>query len=209
MTIHELPTELLTSLGDIAIERVRLFPTPGTATEADAVYECETGLLCELVNGTLVEKVMGYPQSSLGSVLLMFLGVHAFPRNAGMPGMADALHRMEGGNLRLPDVSFTLRERLPNPLPQVAGWCPDLCVEILSPSNTRREMATKRVEYFASGCRLVWEIDPRTRTADVYTAPDVHMHLDTDGVLDGGDVLPEFRLPLAELFATYDRALPS
>ena len=51
---------------------------------------------------------------------------------------------------------------------QIAGMTPDLAVEILSPSNTRKEMARKRKEYFAGGASLVWEIDPNQREADVY-----------------------------------------
>jgi Uma2 family endonuclease len=118
--------------------------------------------------------------------------------------MADAQFRMIHGNIREPDVSFTRRGRVPNPIPQIGGWCPDLCVEILSPSNTRAEMARKRREYFASGCQLVWEIDPRARTADVYTDPNAVTHFDETGTLDGGPALPGFRLPLRDLFAEYD-----
>jgi hypothetical protein len=68
-------------------------------------------------------------------------------------------------------------------------------------------LARKRREYFASGCRLVWEIDPRTRTADVYTDPTTVTHLDEAGVLDGGPVLPGFAPPLADLFAEYDAVI--
>jgi hypothetical protein len=57
-------------------------------------------------------------------------------------------------------------------------------------------------EYFLAGVRLVWMIDPRKRTAKVYTAPDApSATLDENQVLEGGKVLPGFTLPLAELFA--------
>jgi Uma2 family endonuclease len=75
-----------------------------------------------------------------------------------------------------------------------------LAVEILSPSNTTREMRLKVREYFESGVRLVWIIDPVKRTAEVYSAPEVKRSLTESGTLDGGDVLPGFRLPLAKLF---------
>jgi Uma2 family endonuclease len=78
---------------------------------------------------------------------------------------------------------------------------PDLAVEIISDSNTRREMDLKLREYFLAGTQLVWYIDPETHTAEAYTAPDVVTHVPADGALDGGDVLPGFRLPLATLFA--------
>ena len=94
---------------------------------------------------------------------------------------------------------------MPNPIPQIGGWCPDLCVEVVSPGNTAAEMQLKRQEYFASGCQLAWEIDPRTRTAVAYTsAADAGTVVQT---LDGGTVLPGFTLPLATLFAEFDAAM--
>lgn len=196
--------ELLHELGDIPPYRVRLYPYPGTATEADAVRVNEHEAACELVNGTLVEKAVGMPEDYLGTWLAHLLMTFVIPRRLGMVVTGRPQFRMPRGNLREPDVSFTRRDRLPKPLPQVGGWCPDLCVEVLSPDNTRREMALKRTEFFPAGCRLMWEIDPRTRTVAVYTAPDAVTRLDESGTLDGGDVLSGFTLPLRDLFAALD-----
>ena len=199
--------ELLTALGGVPADRVRFEPFPGTATEADVLAAARSGTLCELVDGTLVEKPVGVPEAFLASLLIQFLGPFVRTNNLGITTTPDGMYRMLHGNIREPDVSYTRRERLPSPLPQVGGWCPDLCVEILSPSNTRAEMARKRQEYFTSGCQLVWEIDPRGRTADVYTDPTTVSRLDESGVLDGGPVLPGFTLALAELFAEYDAVI--
>jgi Uma2 family endonuclease len=76
-------------------------------------------------------------------------------------------------------------------------------VEVLSPSNTRKEMQIKLKEYFLGGVKLVWMIDPEKRTAEVYTAPDKVVAIPPDGTLDGGTVLPGFALPLATLFARF------
>ena len=89
---------------------------------------------------------------------------------------------------------------------QISRRVPDLAVEILSPTNTRTEMQIKLKEYFLGGVKLVWMIDPEKRTADVYTAPDAKTAIPTDGSLDGGEVLPGFSLPLAELFAKRSHA---
>ena len=199
--------DLLQELGDVPPHRVRLHPFPGTATESDALRVTNTEHPCELVNGTLVEKSMGLPEGFLGALILTFLNAFVLPRKLGIVVQADGMFRMSRGNIREPDVSFTRRERLPTPIPQVGGWCPDLCVEILSPDNSETEMATKRNEYFASGCRRVWEIDPRTRTTVVYTSPEVSTTLAATDTLDGGDVLPGFTLSLAELFAAYDDSI--
>lgn len=196
--------ELLHELGGIPADRVRLYPQPGTATEADAYWVNERGGHCELVDGTLVEKPVSVPESFLATLISYFLTGFVVPRNLGLVTSPDAMYRMIQGNVREPDVSFTRRDRLPNPLPQVGGWCPDLCVEVLSPSNTKAEMEKKRAEYFAAGCRLVWEIDPRTRSADVYTGPGPATRVDESGVLDGKAVLPGFTLPLRDLFGPLD-----
>jgi Uma2 family endonuclease len=82
---------------------------------------------------------------------------------------------------------------------------PDLAVEVLSEGNTAAEMDRKRREYFTSGTRLVWEVDPNTRTVAVYTSPEGPLVLDADQTLDGGAVLPGFTLRLATLFAELDR----
>lgn len=197
--------EWLRDLGDVPPHRIRMIPYPGTATEADAVRVSETECLCELVNGTLVEKVMGTPESSLAFILIGWLAPYLRQNPIGMGHSPDGMFRMLHGNIREPDVAFTRRDRMPNPLPQVGGWCPDLCVEILSPDNTRAEMAIKRKEYFDSGCQLDWEIDPRKKTATVFTADDAGTQTNT---LEGGTVLPGFALPLAQLFAEYDAAMP-
>ena len=112
------------------------------------------------------------------------------------------------GLVRLPDVAFVSWDRLPErrvpdePIPNVV---PDLAVEVLSASNTAKEMARKRGEYFRAGVRLVWEIDPRARTARVYTSESSFTDLAVNDTLDGGTVLPGFTLPLAQLFAELDR----
>ena len=106
--------------------------------------------------------------------------------------------------IRNPDVSFVPWERFPDrqvPMVQISRHVPDLVVEILSPNNTRKEMQIKLKEYFLGGVKLVWLINPETRTANAYTAPDAVTAVPTDGSLDGGDVLPGFSLPLAQLFA--------
>ena len=74
-------------------------------------------------------------------------------------------------------------------------------MEVISPSNTDREMERKLREYFAAGAELVWYIYPESQSAIVYTGPDQFTEIDVDGVLSGGEVLPGFELSLQKLFA--------
>ncbi len=206
----ETVAQLLEQLGDIPPHRVRMKPYPGTATERDviAAEAAPDKRLCELVESTLVEKEMGQYESRLAAVLIHFIETHLDTHDLGVCFGEAAMLRIVPGRVRLPDVSFVSWKKLPNrelPAEPIADLVPDLAVEVLSASNTRREMENKRREYFQGGARLVWEIDPATRTARMYTSPDQFQEIDINGALDGGDVLPGFTLPLSQLFSRAGR----
>jgi Uma2 family endonuclease len=198
--------DLLHRLGDVPPDRVRFDPVPGTATVADVAYSENKG--CELIEGTLVEKVMGLRESLLAIFLGGLLGPFVRRQNLGILTGSDGTYEVLSGLVRLPDLAFVSWDRLPGrripdePVPNVV---PDLAVEILSASNTLGEMSRKRGEYFRAGVRLVWEIDPRARTVRVYTSANTYTDLTAGDTLDGAPVLPGFTLPLAQLFAELDR----
>jgi Uma2 family endonuclease len=201
--------DLLERLGDVAPARVRMDPKPGTATVQDALdIARRENRLYELVDGTLVEKVMGCRESVLAIALGAFLRAFVIPRNLGFVTGEAGTMQLFGGLLRIPDVAFVSWDRVPGgripeePVPRLA---PNLAVEVLSKGNTPGEMSRKRHEFFEAGVELVWQVDPRARTVAVYTSPEEHMLLSEDQTLDGGDVLQGFTLPLRELFAELDR----
>ncbi len=202
-------TDLLDQLGGIAPERVRVPPPPGTATEKDVLkVHARQGRLCELVDGVLVEKGIGFLESVLASALIEVLQGFVKPRNLGLVAGEAGMMRLAPGLIRIPDVAFISWERLPGqrmPREAIPDLAPDLVVEVLSTSNTEAEMARKRREYFAAGARLVWVVDPVARTVEVYMTPDQAIVRHEDEILDGGAVLPEFTLPLQDLFGELDR----
>jgi Uma2 family endonuclease len=202
--------DLLHRLGDVPPERVRMWPLPGTATEDDVLsIRAREGVLCELVEDTLVEKPMGLPESVLAAVLIQHLMNFLDQNDLGFIAGESGTIRLSGGPIRMPDVAFYSWERMPNrqrPTGQVPRIAPDLAVEVLSPSNTRREMERKRREYFASGTRLVWEVDPVARAVDVYTSPDAPTARLTEAdTLTAGDVLPGFSLSIRRWFERANR----
>ena len=196
----------LKSLGGVPLERILFDPWPGTATEADLLrrVDGDDKRLVELVNGTLVEKTLGLQEANIGARLSARLLIWSDDNDAGAVSGADSTLRMVGGNIRLPDVCFFAKSRLPNgllPPEKVPLLAPDLTVEVLSESNTRAEIAQKLVEYFAGGTRLAWVVDPETRTVAVCHAPgEPTRTLAPSDALDGEDVLPGFALPVADLF---------
>ena len=77
---------------------------------------------------------------------------------------------------------------------------PDLCVEILSPSNQLAKILEKLREYFASNVRMVWVVDPEERTVTVYRSADQGCLLAESAILSGEEVLPAFSCRVSDLF---------
>jgi Uma2 family endonuclease len=203
--------EFLHDLGDIPLKRIIFDPWPGTATEADLLRYCEgvngEKRLCELVEGTLVEKPMGYLESLIAAALIEFLRSHVRKHKLGLVAGEQGMMRLTKGLVRLPDVSFVSYDRLPGrkvPRAPIPSLAPDLAVEILSKGNTAREMKRKVKEYFAAGCQQVWLINPRTRSAKIYEAPTQVTEIDADGMLRGGTVVSGFSLAMRKLFEGID-----
>ena len=109
---------------------------------------------------------------------------------------------MTNGNIRMPDLSVTLSARISaEVVPQnVIDGAPDICVEVVSPSENEADMLRKIGEYFDSGARLVWLVIPETERIAVYTSPLVMRTLAGDDELTAGDTLPDFRCAARELF---------
>src|SRR4051812_34346550 len=195
--------DLLDRLGGVPPDRVRFRPFPGTATVQDVIdVQRQEGKLCELVEGVLLEKAVGYSESRLAVFLLGLLNAYVIPRNLGIVTGADGTVELMPDLVRIPDVAFTSWDRLPgrrrptNPVPRLT---PDLAVEVLSRGNTPGEMAAKRLDYFTAGVTLVWEIDPDARVVVVYTSPAQSTTLGVTATLDGGVVLPGFTLTVQGL----------
>ena len=105
--------------------------------------------------------------------------------------------------LRIPDISFITFDRLPEDWPPVAysEVVPDLVVEIVFPGNSAAEMRRRTRDYVDAGVSLIWIAWPEDRSVSVYAGSLIPVELESDDILDGGDVLPGFSIAVAELFA--------
>jgi len=200
---------LLDRLGGISPTRIRMHPAPGTATVKDVVeIEQREKRLFELIDGVLVEKVMGYPQSRLAFLIGLELERFVEKDDLGVVTTADGMIRLPPNLVRMPDVAYASWERFPNeeisddPAPEIV---PDLAVEVLSKSNTISEMSRKIREYFSAGVPLVWVVDPESKSITVYTSPTRAKTISATRTVDGGKVLPGFELSVAALFAKLKR----
>jgi Uma2 family endonuclease len=144
---------------------------------------------------------MGFDESWLAGELLFLVKLYLRQNDLGICVGADGMMRISPGLVRIPDLSFISWDRLPGrerprqPIPDLAS---DLAVEVLSEGNTKPEMARKVREYFDAGVTLVWLIEPRKRTARVFSTVEKSTLVRADQSLEGGTVLPGCGLPLAD-----------
>jgi Uma2 family endonuclease len=198
-------TELAERFGPIPLSRIATRPAPGHATEADVVeLNDREDRLFELVDGVLVEKTMGAPESMLAIEIAALLFHFVKPRKLGVVLGADGLLKLGPGLIRIPDVAFLSKKKSPKGrVPKASAWslAPDLAVEVLSKGNTAKEMIEKLHDYFTAGSRLVWYVDPQKRQVVVYTSPTAKRAVKEGQILDGGEVLAGLEINLRELFA--------
>jgi Uma2 family endonuclease len=192
-------------LGMIPPERIILAPLPGMATPEDVLYlDDHHDVICELIDGVLVRKPMGFEESILAAFIIHQLMSYLEKYDLGIVSGEAGFLELEPKQIRAPDVAFFAWERLPNgrvPKKRIPCLIPDLAVEVLSASNSPREMERKRQELFAKGTRLIWVVDPEEKTVEVFTSPEESTVLKLGQTLDGGEVLPGFKLKLDKLFA--------
>lgn len=166
-----------------------------------------TGKFYEVVGGLVVEPPeMGVIETLFATLLSDALAV--FFAQSGRIGRtaAETLFSLfpEAGPQRRPDLAFVSYERWPRdrPVTRSSAWqvVPDLAVEVVSPNDLAVEVLAKLDDYFRAGVRQVWVAYPRHGRFFVLTGTKSVTVLDASDTLDGGDVLPGFRLRLSELF---------
>jgi Uma2 family endonuclease len=112
------------------------------------------------------------------------------------------LSREPADTVLAPDVAFVRADRIvpPDRHRGFLDQAPDLAIEVRSPGNTRAELARMAAIYLRAGVSLVWLVDPDRRTITVRDAAAGTRILSADDELEGGSVLPGFRLPLSVFF---------
>ena len=162
----------------------------------------------ELVKGELREMAPagnkhGYLALEVGSELRN----HVKANGLGRAYTAETGFKIHSDpdTVRAPDAAFVSRERLDR-IGEVEGYwpgAPDLAVEVVSPSDVHTEVVEKALSWLEAGCRMVLVVDPGQSSVTVYRSVEEIriLRAGTGDAVDGGDVVPGWRLPLAELFA--------
>jgi Uma2 family endonuclease len=184
--------------------RRTLTATDLTALPADKwLYELVAGLLVRMPPP---QEYHGYLAAEISGTLRDYVKKSHLGRvYVGDTGFNLTLPDEDKDTILGTDVAFVRAERLPSASPASDAYFPgppDLAVEIASPSQFRPEMGAKAWLWLQRGTRLVWVVWPARREVDVWTpGQDTPVTVQEGASLEGGDVLPGFSYPLADLFA--------
>ena len=162
----------------------------------------------EIVDGQPEEKTMGGARhGGVGVRFAAELWMYVKANRLGGVYGPDTMFRI-GKNTRLPDVAFVSAARIPEAGEPEGTWelAPDLAVEIISPSDLWEKVIGRVEAYFAAGVRQVWLISPTSRTLTIYHWPTRMTILTKTDELTDDEIVPGFRLKIAELFQTPARA---
>ncbi len=185
-------------------------PGPTTVEELLAWPDAPAG---EIVDGVWVPRdrdgVTGtsFKHGLVAGEILWLLSSHARQGRLGKVVAAETgfTLRRRPDLMRCPDVAFIAAARLVGGLTDgIFEGAPDLAVEVLSPSNAPTDVRRKIDDYLRHGTRLAWVVDTAARTVTVQTRGGLPRVLRGDDVLDGGDVLPGFRVVTSAVFADLD-----
>jgi Uma2 family endonuclease len=169
------------------------------AFEEIAALPENTDRRLELIDGEIIDVVSNSYSSVVAARILMEIGMVAKTHRLGRVTGADGGYVI-GMHYYIPDVAFTRFERQPEPSHAAYNpVAPDLAVEVLSPGNETAQMRVKVVNYLNAGT-AVWVVDPETKRVEVYAPGANPQVLGLEDTLDGGDALPGFTLPVAEVF---------
>lgn len=166
----------------------------------------DDGFEYELVRGELRKMAPAGSRHSVSGIdMATSLNIHVKANNLGRVFGSDGgfLLARDPDTVRAPDVAFVRRERV-EAIGIMSGYWPgppDLAVEIISPNDRYTEVYEKVDEWLAAGTRMVVVVNPRNRTATVRVAGMNPVILNVGDTLDGGDVVPGWRMPVADIFA--------
>ena len=156
----------------------------------------------ELIDGEIVEMSPTEVHNLVGGNFYSALRAFVLPRKLGRV-VYEVRYRIPGDNRnsRIPDISFTVTERL---LPVVwkgaATQMPDLAIEIKSPDDRYTDLRRKAAYYLEYGVRLIWLAFPEKRIIEIYR-PDADVEILTaEDELKDADIIPGFSVVVADLF---------
>jgi Uma2 family endonuclease len=155
--------------------------------------------LLEYIDNEVLEVVSNNRSSRIGARILSYITLYVEENDLGFTTGADGGYRVNGERY-IPDCAYISKARQPEPSQEAYNaLSPDLAVEVLSPNDKPGKVRIKVTNYMLAGTQL-WLIDPEAQQVEVYIPGKKPYTLMADDTLDGGDVLPDFKLALKAIF---------
>ena len=164
------------------------------------------GKRTELVRGDLVVMApAGGRHGHIAHRLSLFIGNHVLEQNLGQVFAAETgfLLRRNPDTVRAPDIAFVAAGRLSDGElpPGFLELAPDLAVEVVSPSDSSAAVRDKVRDWLGAGTPLVWVVYPDSRSVTVHRQGGQPQQLSETDSLSGAPALPDFAVPVRDLFA--------
>jgi Uma2 family endonuclease len=175
-------------------------------TAEDLAALPDDGLFYELDEGRLIRmSPAGGSHGRIGSRIVTELQNWADEHQAGAVYQSDTgfVLSRQPDTVRAPDAAYIVADRVPEEDTGFLELAPDLAVEVISPSNTAQELATKVVQYLDAGAQEVWVVDPNNRLVTIYTPDGTARTLRERDVIADRALLPGFRLAVSDLFRKF------
>ena len=160
----------------------------------------------ELVNGELKKmSPAGHNHGRVTIRLTLPIAQYVVRHNLGEVYAAETGFKLTSNpdTVRAPDIAF-IRQRRVDEVGKTKGYwpgAPDLAVEVLSPDDKVAEVEEKVSEWLFAGTEQVWVVSPKLQMVTIYRSPTDILVLTENDELDGGNVLPGFRIEIKEIFA--------
>jgi Uma2 family endonuclease len=189
-----------------ADNRSVLMATAESAVTPEDLLKIRDRPMPELVDGQMVEREpMGQEADAIAATIIALLKFFVKPSKLGVVNGSQGGYRIfsdDPSKVRIPDVSFTRRERFGGQRPAKGHGTvvPDLVVEVISPNDLASDLRAKVQDFFSAGVRMIWLVDPVTRTVEVLRNDKTAAWLGEGDEIDGSDVLPGFRCKVSEIF---------
>jgi len=174
-------------------------------TAEDLLRMPDDGYRYELVRGEIRKMAAaGHRHGRVAMNVTLPLGQYVKSHNLGIVYAAETGFKLASNpdTVRAPDVAFVRRQRIEEVGNSEGYWPgpPDLAVEVVSPSDTYAEVEEKTLEWLDAGTRMVILVNPRQRSVTVYRSRSEIVILNENDVLDGGDVVPGWSMPVRDVF---------
>ncbi|NET57374.1 MAG: Uma2 family endonuclease [Symploca sp. SIO2E6] len=156
----------------------------------------------ELVDGKITTmSPSGYEADEVAAAVTAKLWNWAIPRKLGRVTGSSAGFELPNSDVRAPDVSFVLAERMQRTTRSFAELAPDLMFEVKSPTDSLSALRKKIQNFLSQGTKVGILINPEKHRIEIYRFGEEVVVLGDGDVLSIPDLLPGFEVAVSDLWS--------